>query len=75
VILNLSIWFGLHILFGTVSRAEGWFRPWVPDWQGFDPWAAGLSALAALSLLRFHSGLAKTLVGAAAIGLVLKMFP
>ena len=37
VILNLSLWFGLHVLFGNGrARRAGWFRPWVPDWAGFD---------------------------------------
>ncbi|MDO8352241.1 MAG: chromate efflux transporter, partial [Aestuariivirga sp.] len=32
VILNLSVWFGLHVLFGKVNRLEGPFKPWLPDW-------------------------------------------
>ena len=31
VILNLSVWFGLNVLFGKVERHSGWFRPWVPE--------------------------------------------
>ncbi len=56
VILNLSLWFGLHVLFGHVERMEGWFRPWVPDWGHLDWFSLGLSVVAALALLRFIWG-------------------
>jgi chromate transporter len=68
VILNLSIWFGLHVLFGGVNRGEGWFRPWVPDWQTLDPFAVTLSVIAAVALLRFHFGIIRTLALCAALG-------
>ena len=42
VILNLSVWFGLHVLFGKVERLDGWFQPWLPDWAGLDWIRAGL---------------------------------
>jgi chromate transporter len=72
VILNLSVWFGLHVLFGTVERLNGgWFRPWIPDWANLDWRALGLSALAAAMLLRFHIGMVKVLGVCAALGLVL----
>jgi chromate transporter len=62
VILNLSVWFGLHVLFGQVERWEaGWFRPWVPVWQKLDLFALVLSLLAAIALLRWHLGVVKTL--------------
>jgi chromate transporter len=70
VILNLSLWFGLHVLFGTVARREGWFRPWVPDWAGFDPVALLLCVVAAIALLRFHVGVVPTLGLCAALGLL-----
>jgi chromate transporter len=68
VILNLSLWFGLHVLFGTVERLPGWFRPWVPDWGNLDWFSLGLSALAAMVLLRFHVGIIRTLALCAALG-------
>ena len=70
VILNLSLWFGLHVLFGDVQRLSGWFRPWVPDWGNLDVFGLVLSAIAALALLRFHLGMVKTLALCAALGLV-----
>jgi chromate transporter len=70
VILNLSVWFGLHVLFGRVERMEsGWFRPWVPAWQDLDWFALGLSILAAVVLLRLHLGVVRTLALCAILGL------
>ena len=68
VILNLSLWFGLHVLFGHVERRPGWFGPWVPDWAHLDWFSLGLSLLAALALLRFHFGIVWTLALCAALG-------
>lgn len=70
VILNLSIWFGLHVLFGTVTRHDGgWFRPWIPDWSGLDIAALVLSLIAAAALLRFRLGIVSTLLLCAALGM------
>ena len=68
VILNLSVWLGLHVLFGKVERLEGWFQPWIPDWAGLDWFALGLSLVAAVALLRFHLGVIRTLILCAALG-------
>jgi chromate transporter len=68
VILNLSLWFGLHVLFGTVERLQGWFRPWVPDWAQLDWFALGLSLLAAFVLLRMKLGIIGTLALCGALG-------
>jgi chromate transporter len=74
VILNLSVWFGLHVLFGKVERlAGGWFQPWIPDWAGLDVFSLALSIVAALALLRFHLGIIKTLALCAAIGAAWKL--
>ncbi len=69
VILNLSIWFGLHVLFGDVRRLDtAWFQPWVPDWINLDVFALALSVLAAVVLLRFHFGIIRTLILCAVLG-------
>lgn len=73
VILNLSLWFGLHVLFGKVDRLAGWFKPWVPNWSSFDAAAAALSVIAAIALLRFHLGIPKTLALCASLGLAYKL--
>jgi chromate transporter len=73
VILNLSLWFGLHVLFGEVTRMEGWFRPWAPDWAHLDWFALGLSVAAAVALLRFRLGIISTLMVCGAVGVVWKL--
>lgn len=73
VILNLSIWFGLHVLFGKVNRMEGLFKPWLPDWQSLDLAALAISAIAALALLRLHLGIPKTLALCAVLGVIWKL--
>ncbi len=69
VILNLSLWFGLHVLFGKVNRIEGLFKPWLPDWPTLDLAALAISIIAAFALLRLHLGIPKTLALCAALGL------
>jgi chromate transporter len=48
VILNLSVWFALHVLFGRVRETA--FGP-VPDWGTFSPLSLGFVLLAAALLL------------------------
>ena len=73
VILNLSIWFGLHVLFGKVNRMEGIFKPWLPEWQSLDLAALAISVIAALAVLRLHLGIPKTLVLCATLGVIWKL--
>lgn len=75
VILNLSVWFALHVLFGTVGdqRLGLLHLPW-PDPASLDPWALALGAAAMLALLRFHIGLLKVLLACAAGGLAVTLF-
>jgi chromate transporter len=73
VILNLSLWFGLHVLFGNVSRGPGWFRPWLPDWSALDPLALLLTIVAAIALLKARLGIVPTLALCATLGLIVKL--
>ncbi len=73
VILNLAIWFGLHVLFGTVARATGPLPIWLPNFQAFDLAAFILAVISGLALLRFHVGIPKTLALAAVLGVVYKL--
>jgi chromate transporter len=76
VILNLAIWFGLHVLFGTVARTTGPMPIWLPDFKAFDLAAAVLAVISGLALLRFHAGIPKTLALAAGLGVIYKLvFP
>ncbi len=73
VILNLSLWFGLHVLFARVERVSGPFKPWLPQWNSIDLAALAISAVAALALLRLHLGIPKTLALCAALGVFWKL--
>ena len=62
VILNLTFWFALHVLFGQVDRVQvGLLVLWQPVLASVNPIAVGLTALAAVMLLRFHWGLGRVL--------------
>ncbi|PKQ03062.1 MAG: chromate transporter, partial [Alphaproteobacteria bacterium HGW-Alphaproteobacteria-11] len=73
VILNLALWFGLHVLFGTVEEVRvSVLRLWVPELATLDPWALALSAGALVAMLRFHIGMLPVLGVSAALGLAIK---
>ena len=70
VIANLALWFGLHVIFGELSRIEaGVLSTTWPQWSTVNPAAVALFALSCLMLLVLHQGLARTLAACAAIGL------
>ena len=74
VILNLAIWFGLHVLFGKVAeRHVSSFRLWVPDLSTLDPWALALSIGALVAVLRFKMGMVSVLGLFAALGLAIRL--
>ena len=71
VILNLALWFGLHVLFGSLGEwSAGPLRLLVPELSSLDPAAAAIAVIAAVALLRFHLGIPKTLALCAVLGLV-----
>jgi chromate transporter len=62
VILNLSLWFALHVLFSNVAAVRhGPLRLWEPELASLNIEALLLSGLAALLLLRLHFGVVSTL--------------
>jgi len=71
VILNLSLWFALHVLFGQVDAAwHGPIRLWTPVFASLDYEALLLSLLAAVLLLGARLGIMGTLAVAAAASLI-----
>ena len=75
VILNLSIWFALHVLFATVTReTAGPLTLWMPDISTFDWRVVVIAGVAALLLLRLHRSVALTLGVCAGSGLLLSIF-
>jgi chromate transporter len=70
VILNLSIWFALHTLFGNVREVfVGPVRLLKPDWHTLDLAALAIAAAALVAMFRFKLGMIPTLAGCAAAGL------
>lgn len=75
VILNLSIWFALHVLFRDVGEWRGYgLRLPLPQWSSLDVTALLLGAGAMLAMLRFQVGLLTCLLSCAALGLALRLF-
>ena len=73
VILNLAVWFGLHVMFGTVTETFlGPLRLLLPDPASLAWRVALIAAMSAYLLLWRHWGIPLTLAVAAAGGLVLR---
>jgi chromate transporter len=74
VILNLSVWFALHVLFGQVEeRHLGVLR-----WFAFDPMAldlktTALAVIAAVMAFRLHRSLIEVIAVMAALGVVVRL--
>jgi len=70
VILNLSVWFALHVLFGHVTEVHwGPLRWFALDLNALDTHAAVLAATAAVLTFRFHRGLIEVVVVMALLGM------
>jgi chromate transporter len=70
VIFNLSLWFALHVLFGTVTATwHGPLRLWTPDPASLNVEAFVLAILAALLLFGLRFGIVSTLALTAAASL------
>jgi chromate transporter len=73
VILNLGIWFALHVFFGTVTRVQaGLLTLWTPDLTTLDWRVVALAALSGYLLLWRHWNIPKVLGIAAALALALR---
>jgi chromate transporter len=69
VILNLSVWFALHTLFGRVDeRHYGVIHLQAPEWTTIDVGAAALSSAALIAMLRYRAPIGWTLGGCAFLG-------
>lgn len=72
VILNLAIWFALHVVFRDVTTLrEHGLQLAVPDWTSLDPAAFLLSVAALIAVLRFKLGMMPLLGISVALGLAL----
>ncbi|MGE3874046.1 MAG: chromate efflux transporter [Parvibaculaceae bacterium] len=69
VILNLTIWFALHVLFRALDRTSFGL---IPQFGSLDMPAVILSAVAATALFVFHQGIFRTLLLCAVLGTIWK---
>ncbi len=74
VILNLSVWFALHVLFTTVTREQrGPFTLWVPELATIEWLALLLFGLSCLLAFRLHWGIIRILLVASVMGAALRL--
>nr|WP_223290473.1 chromate efflux transporter [Nitratidesulfovibrio sp. SRB-5] len=75
VIANLSLWFGLHVLFGTIGAWEGplGLRLPMPVLSSLDPVAALLAVGAGVAMLRFKAPMLPVLAVCAGLGAVIRL--
>ena len=75
VILNLAVWFGLHVVFSGVGRLEiGPVSMPLPVWDTFQPASFCLALLAAVLLFFFKRGVVPTLAICAVAGWLVRGF-
>ena len=71
VILNLSVWFALHVLFDRVERVSyGSLQLWIPDFSSLNIVVATLTVLCMIAAFKYHWNIVKILCASAALGLV-----
>lgn len=76
VIMNLALWFALHVVFRRVETIDLFgigFGPDIPVLSSIDWRAAFLSAAAMIAMLRFKAGMIPTLAACAVAGLALRL--
>ena len=74
VILNLAVWFSIHVLFGeTTVWSAGPLHLELPRLGSLDPAALVLAGLAGIVTFRFRVGMLSTLALAGLLGLVWKV--
>jgi chromate transporter len=72
VILNLAIWFAIHIVFREVKPFQALGLNFdMPVLASIDLWAFGLSLAAAIAIFRFKIGMLPTLTACSAPGVAL----
>ena len=74
VILNLSMWFALHVLFGNVSHVfAGPFQLWIPEINTINWIVALLTVLCTVAAFILHWNIAAILFTSALLGLFLSL--
>jgi chromate transporter len=74
VILNLTVWFALHVLFGEVTeRHTAWMRWYAFNPLGIDLKTLVLAVIAGLLAFRFHRSLIEVVGVMAALGIAVRL--
>jgi chromate transporter len=74
VVLNLAVWFALHVVFAQVTSTRvGPARLWIPELGSIDPAAAFIAAAALIAVLRYRLGMFTVLGAGAALGILFKL--
>jgi chromate transporter len=74
VILNLSIWFALHVFFSTVQRQSlGAMTLWRPDLASVEWLALGLFVVSGSLAFRLHWDILRVLAAASVLGATLRL--
>jgi len=74
VILNLAVWFALHVIFAEVAFVDiGWIHLPRPNLATLDPVALALALASAVALFRFKRGMVETLAGSAGLGIAWRL--
>lgn len=73
VILNLAIWFAIHVFFAKVTLIEfGPLKLWTPTLSSLDCRVVALSALSAILLLKQHWSIPSVLGAASTLALIIR---
>jgi chromate transporter len=74
VILNLTVWFVLHVLFARVEEVRaGWLRGYAIDLATLDLKASALALIAAALAFGLHRGLVEMVVTMATLGIAVRL--
>ena len=74
VILNLAVWFGIHVIFHETVAWQGYgLNLSLPVLPSIDIFAAILAAAAAVAIFRFKVGIMQTLLACSLAGVVLQL--
>lgn len=72
VILNLSVWFALHVFFKVVEhKSLGVIKVWTPHWATLDWRVVALTVVCALLAFVFHWSISRILLLSSVLGVVL----
>lgn len=75
VILNLAVWFALHVLFGRVEEVFGYgLRLYIPEWESFHLDSLCLALVAVIAIFYFKLGMMKTMALSVVLGVVYRLF-